>query len=441
MVELDPLGLDVEHLREVALEDHRGAAQADGAVALVEQRLRDDADRVREVDDPRVRRELAHAVGDARARPAPCAAPSRGRRSRSSPGRCSRTRAAPTRRPSAPPGRRRGSGSARRRRPRPPRRGSSSCASRAGWPARSSIRSRESRRRSRAAARSCRAATRSSTVSRSRSRTSPSITSGVYVEPAPTTASFTRRAARSRARTAQCRGSSTTPRHSLTAADARRLPRDRPAAVVLLLRLERVEVRLDRRVVEEAPREPIGTRRELERRLDVARRAGSSATRSSQDPRRRAASKTSSARARSGTCSRNVSTEIASSRADVRRDRASASPAAVGRRARATRARRRACAAAPRSRRSGSAYDSAVRLPPRRVRAVLDATRARTARRRRRVDDGHEPVARAARRRRRRSGRPRRGSRARAPADTGWLDGAAMSDSSALPKPPSSFDG
>ena len=49
-------GVDVEHLREVALEDHRGAAEADGAMARVEQRLRDDADRVREVDDPRVRR-------------------------------------------------------------------------------------------------------------------------------------------------------------------------------------------------------------------------------------------------------------------------------------------------------------------------------------------------------------------------------------------------
>ena len=57
MVELDAVGRDVEHAREVALEDHRRAAEPDRAVSLVEQRLRDDADRVREVDDPRVGRE------------------------------------------------------------------------------------------------------------------------------------------------------------------------------------------------------------------------------------------------------------------------------------------------------------------------------------------------------------------------------------------------
>jgi hypothetical protein len=64
MVELDALGLDVEDLREVALEDHCGAAQADGLVPVVEQRLRHDADWVREVDDPCVRGAFACALGD-----------------------------------------------------------------------------------------------------------------------------------------------------------------------------------------------------------------------------------------------------------------------------------------------------------------------------------------------------------------------------------------
>ena len=56
VVELDALGFDAEGLGEVALEADRHVAQADRTVALVEQRLGDDADRVREVDDPGARR-------------------------------------------------------------------------------------------------------------------------------------------------------------------------------------------------------------------------------------------------------------------------------------------------------------------------------------------------------------------------------------------------
>ena len=59
------LRLEPEVLRERALEADRDVAEADGAVAGVEQRARDDPDRVREVDDPRVRGgELPHALGD-----------------------------------------------------------------------------------------------------------------------------------------------------------------------------------------------------------------------------------------------------------------------------------------------------------------------------------------------------------------------------------------
>jgi hypothetical protein len=64
VVELDELRGDVEHTREVALEDHRGTAESDGLVPFVEERLRDDADGVREVDDPCAGRQGAHALGD-----------------------------------------------------------------------------------------------------------------------------------------------------------------------------------------------------------------------------------------------------------------------------------------------------------------------------------------------------------------------------------------
>ena len=56
MLELDPLGLDAEPRGEPALEADRDVAQPDRPVAVVEQRLGDDPDRVREVDDPGARR-------------------------------------------------------------------------------------------------------------------------------------------------------------------------------------------------------------------------------------------------------------------------------------------------------------------------------------------------------------------------------------------------
>ena len=63
LVDHDLLGLDAEQLREVPLEADRHVAEPDRPVALVEQRPRDDADGVREVDDP-------GAVGGALARAA-----------------------------------------------------------------------------------------------------------------------------------------------------------------------------------------------------------------------------------------------------------------------------------------------------------------------------------------------------------------------------------
>ena len=56
MLELDPVGVHTEVSRQLPLEVDRDIAQADGPMAGVEERLRDDPDRVREVDEPRVRR-------------------------------------------------------------------------------------------------------------------------------------------------------------------------------------------------------------------------------------------------------------------------------------------------------------------------------------------------------------------------------------------------
>ena len=57
--------LDVVELGDPALEADRDVAEADRTMARVEQRARDDADRVREVDDPGTRSgALAHALGD-----------------------------------------------------------------------------------------------------------------------------------------------------------------------------------------------------------------------------------------------------------------------------------------------------------------------------------------------------------------------------------------
>ena len=64
VVDQHPVRLDAEQPREAALEPDRHVAEADGAVPRVEEGARDDADRVREVDDPGVgRRPLTCALG------------------------------------------------------------------------------------------------------------------------------------------------------------------------------------------------------------------------------------------------------------------------------------------------------------------------------------------------------------------------------------------
>ena len=52
LVDEHPLRLDAEPARDPALERDRDVAEADGALAVVEERPRHDPDRVREVDDP-----------------------------------------------------------------------------------------------------------------------------------------------------------------------------------------------------------------------------------------------------------------------------------------------------------------------------------------------------------------------------------------------------
>ena len=65
LVDLDARRRDVEQLGHEALERDRDVAQPDRPVAGVEQGARHDADRVREVDDPRVRRRTLHdLLGD-----------------------------------------------------------------------------------------------------------------------------------------------------------------------------------------------------------------------------------------------------------------------------------------------------------------------------------------------------------------------------------------
>jgi hypothetical protein len=56
LVDENACGVDVEHVRKGPLEPDRDIAQADRAVAGVEERSRDDSDRIGEVDDPGVRR-------------------------------------------------------------------------------------------------------------------------------------------------------------------------------------------------------------------------------------------------------------------------------------------------------------------------------------------------------------------------------------------------
>ena len=65
VVDQHPLGRDPEQPRDLALDADRDVAEADRAMARVEQRPGDDPHGVREVDDPCVRpRELPDAIGD-----------------------------------------------------------------------------------------------------------------------------------------------------------------------------------------------------------------------------------------------------------------------------------------------------------------------------------------------------------------------------------------
>ena len=64
LVDDDAVRLDAELTRPTALEADRDVAEPDRLVVVVEQRARDDADGVREVDDPGVVRELTNALRD-----------------------------------------------------------------------------------------------------------------------------------------------------------------------------------------------------------------------------------------------------------------------------------------------------------------------------------------------------------------------------------------
>ena len=179
LVDEHALRLDAEQARDRALEPDRDVAEADGAVTRIEQRPRDDPDRVREVDDPGVRRPRARAPGRRSTAPRePCAAPWRGLRRRSSPGRRSRTRAAPSRRRAAPAGRRRGSGRARSR-PRRARGRDRPSASERPRTRRARASVLRARRRLPAAPGRCPAGRARVTSSRPRSPASPDTSSGV----------------------------------------------------------------------------------------------------------------------------------------------------------------------------------------------------------------------------------------------------------------------
>ena len=81
-------GADAEALGQPPLQGDRHVAQAERPMAVVEERLGHDPDRVREVDDPGARRAPgAPRARRGRGRPARSAAPWRSRRPRSSPGR------------------------------------------------------------------------------------------------------------------------------------------------------------------------------------------------------------------------------------------------------------------------------------------------------------------------------------------------------------------
>ena len=58
MLQLQPIGVDAELRRHRSLQGDRDVAEAEGPVTGIDERLGNDADRVREVDDPRSRRRM-----------------------------------------------------------------------------------------------------------------------------------------------------------------------------------------------------------------------------------------------------------------------------------------------------------------------------------------------------------------------------------------------
>ena len=153
------VGADAEPRGEPALEADGDVAQAERAVAFVEQGAGDDADRVGEVDDPGAGlRPAGGRPRRCRAPPAPYAVPWRSRRGRSSPGRAARTCRESSRRRAGPAVRRPAAGAA----PRPPPRRRRPATVVTVSSARKSLLVKDSaapaRRRRRAGRRRCRAA-------------------------------------------------------------------------------------------------------------------------------------------------------------------------------------------------------------------------------------------------------------------------------------------
>ena len=176
--------------RDLALEADRDVAEADRPMARVEQRARDDADRVREVDDPCIRRRARSRPGRrSRARRAPFASPWRtpgaGRLLTDAPaGERDRLVAEPRRLARRP-----GAGAARSRPRR--RRGSRSpvTVERAGKALSLEHPRGHLPHDRRVAPDRCRGG-RARDGMRLRSRERPDTSSGVYVDPPPITASF-----------------------------------------------------------------------------------------------------------------------------------------------------------------------------------------------------------------------------------------------------------
>ena len=109
VVDEDALGRDAQEPCDLALDADRDVAEADRAMARIEQRAGHDPHRVREVHDPGVRlRERADPLGDLEHDRHGAHRLREARRRRSSPGRCIRRRAGPSRPGAVPPARRRG---------------------------------------------------------------------------------------------------------------------------------------------------------------------------------------------------------------------------------------------------------------------------------------------------------------------------------------------